>query len=216
MVHPRGDQAVRARERDARLSRLRGYSGLMYGLSGPQKPYSSTREPQLLIPPSSSATRCRRLAPRPPTRHLVGAARLPAPAPAPPRVRDAPARGRLSHSAVGVLRERSKGSDRLRRSYEGRLHVPRLLDERQRAADGTVTRRQHRTRRKEVNDMRKIPASHVAAVVGYWLVLLGLLGEFGTAAGQENGSLPVIFTAWIALGIWRVIRKRRRRNRLTV
>jgi hypothetical protein len=58
--------------------------------------------------------------------------------------------------------------------------------------------------------MKRVP--HVLAVVAYWLVLIGLAGEFGTEQGQQNNLLPWIFLGWIAFGIWRVVRKYHRRR----
>jgi hypothetical protein len=56
-------------------------------------------------------------------------------------------------------------------------------------------------------------AKHAALLIAWWLVLLGLAGEFGTNQGQKNGLLPVFFVAWIAFGVWRFVVKDRRRRR---
>jgi fatty acid desaturase len=53
---------------------------------------------------------------------------------------------------------------------------------------------------------------HFALVAAWWLVALGLAGEFGTKQGQDNAALPWLFLGWIAFGVWRVVRKYRQRR----
>jgi hypothetical protein len=53
--------------------------------------------------------------------------------------------------------------------------------------------------------------THVALVVLYWFVLLGLLGEESTPKDRNSTLGPLILVV-IAFGIWRVVRKRRRRS----
>jgi membrane protein DedA with SNARE-associated domain len=56
---------------------------------------------------------------------------------------------------------------------------------------------------------------HWLSVALYWFVLLGLMGEFGSSneAVRENPMLPWMFLAVVAFGIWRVVRKWRKRRR---